>query len=68
MVFPMLPALSPSFYVHLCSGAIDVVAPADSVSLDATTISLMNGDRVAASYARRDVFFCCREVDALPSV
>jgi hypothetical protein len=67
MVFTTLPTARPSFYVHLCSGGIDVIAPADGVTLDATTISLLNGDRVAASYARRDVLFCSRDVDALPT-
>jgi hypothetical protein len=67
MTFSTLPALSPIFYVHLRTGAIDVVAPADGVSLDATAISLLYGEHVTASYARGDVFFCSREVDSLPT-
>ncbi len=68
MVFSTVAVARPSFYVHLCSGSVDVIAPADGLSLDATTISLLNGKCVAASYDRRDVLFCSQDIDALPNL
>lgn len=60
--------LEAGFYIQLLSGRIELSAAADRVLLDASTLRLMNGDYVVASYERSNVLYCSRAPDSLPMI
>lgn len=47
-------------FVHLCSGDVEIVAPATAVSVEAQFVTIFNGEAVVATYARRDVYLCSK--------
>jgi hypothetical protein len=53
-------------YVELLSGVVEIVSPADHVLIDATSLRLMDGEELAATYSRADVLYCSREDIGIP--
>jgi hypothetical protein len=47
-----------SIFVHLMSGEIDELSPADSVHVGQEIVSVCNHGQPVAEYTRREVLFC----------
>jgi hypothetical protein len=51
-------AASSSIYVHLTSGSVDQLSPANDVHVGLETIDILNDGHEVAHYTARDVLFC----------
>jgi hypothetical protein len=51
----------PCIFVHLTSGDVEELCPADSVRVGLDTIGVFNGAQPVAQFIARDVMFCSSE-------
>jgi hypothetical protein len=52
------PATPVSIFVHLTSGDVLQLSPADNVRVNTETVEIRNGEQRVALYTARDVLFC----------
>ena len=52
---------APCIFVHLTSGDIKELCPADSVRVSLDTIGIFNGEQPVAQFTAHEVIFCSHE-------
>ena len=54
------------YYVYLCSGEVQAVAPADSIELSSSELAIRLNGATVASFPRSHVFSCSRTLQSGP--
>jgi hypothetical protein len=57
---------SECYYVYLCSGEVQAVAPADSLELSSSELAILLDGATVASFPRSLVFSCSRTLQSSP--
>ena len=57
-----------TYYVYLLDGGVVEVGPADGIRVSGDALEVMLGDTLVASFDRRRVFTCSRDVRVSPQL